>query len=168
MLHQCHLLVSIPKCFVDLLLCVHTVMLLSSGESLSPDEIEAVRVRNAASMSSCRFPAFDQLLNFIAQDVRASIDGAPVEKKYFIANNLHSNRPGFHWVAVVYDIKASSEYPLFVTPHLKRTQDINTRIDFGADADFSSSSYLPPLPLVVASSSSAPYVYDSLSAFLSD
>ena len=52
-------------------------MLLSSGESLSPDEIEAVRVRNAASMSSCRFPAFDQLLNFIAQDVRASIDDAP-------------------------------------------------------------------------------------------
>ena len=60
-------------------------MLLSSGESLSPDEIEAVRVRNAASMSSCRFPAFDQLLNFIAQDVRASIDGAPVgwEKVFY-------------------------------------------------------------------------------------
>ena len=63
-------------------------MLLSSGESLSPDEIEAVRVRNAASMSSCRFPAFDQLLNFIAQDVRASIYGAPVGKRYFIAYNL--------------------------------------------------------------------------------
>jgi len=88
----------------------------------------------------------------IAQDVRASIDGAPVGKRYFIANNLHSNRPGFHWVAVVYDIKTTSD-PLFVTPHLERTHDINAQIDFGAEADLNSSHYLPPLPLVGASSS---------------
>lgn len=54
-------------------------------------------------------------------------------KRYFIAYNLHSNRPGLHWVALVYGIKASSDYPLFVTPHLERTHDINAQIDFGAD-----------------------------------
>jgi hypothetical protein len=74
-------------------------------------------------------------------------------KRYFIAYNLHSNRPGLHWVALVYGIKASSDYPLFVTPHLERTHDINAQIDFGAEADFYSSHYLPPLPLVGASSS---------------
>ena len=74
-------------------------------------------------------------------------------KRYFIAYNLHSNRPGLHWVALVYGIKASSDYPLFVMPHLERAHDINAQIDFGAEADFYSSHYLPPLPLVGASSS---------------
>ena len=121
-----------------------------------PDEPGARRRPTGGHEASrfCRFLAFDQLLNFIAQDVRASIDGAPVGKRYFIANNLHSNRPGFHWVAVVYDIKASSD-PLFVTPHLERTHDINAQIDFGAEADFNSSHYLPPLPAAAAASSSS-------------
>jgi len=106
----------------------------------------------------CRFPAFDQLLNIIAQDVRASIDGAPVGKKYFVANNLNSNRAGFHWVAVVYEIKASSGTPLFVPLEQVQAHHINTRINFDSDADFnSSSSYLPPLPVVSAASSSSSF-----------
>ena len=34
--------------FVDLLFSIHAVMLLSSGERMSPDEIEAARVKNTA------------------------------------------------------------------------------------------------------------------------
>ena len=66
---------------------------------------------------------------------------APVGKKYFVANNLNSNRAGFHWVAVVYEIKASSGTPLFVPLEQVQAHHINTRINFDADADFNSSSY---------------------------
>jgi len=126
-----------------------------------PDEPGARRRPRGGQGASrfCRFLAFDQLLNLIAQDVRASIDGAPVGKKYFVANNLHSNRAGFHWVAVVYEIKASSETPLFVPLQLEQVQahHMNTRINFDADANFNSSSYLPPLPVVSAASSSSSF-----------
>ena len=102
----------------------------------------------------CRFPAFDQLLYSIAQDVRASIDGAPVGKKYFIANNLHSNRVGFHWLSVVYEIKAPSESPLIVSPQLEPTHDVNTRINFEADANVNNtSSSFTLLPTFSSSSS---------------
>ena len=126
-----------------------------------PDEPGARRRPRGGHGASrfCRFAAFDQLLNIIAQDVRASIDGAPVGKKYFVANNLHSNRAGFHWVAVVYEIKASSGTPLFVPLQLEQVQahHMNTRINFDADANFNSSSYLPPLPVVSAASSSSSF-----------
>ena len=103
----------------------------------------------------CRFPAFDQLLYSIAQDVRASIDGAPVGKKYFIANNLHSNRIGFHWVSVVYEIKAPSQSPLLVPPQLERTHDINTRINFEPEADINASSSLSLVPATFSAFSSS-------------
>ena len=63
-------------------------MLLSSGERMSPDEIEAASVKNTASKSaSCkhnRFVDFRLSFSSITEDVRASIDGVPVGKKYFI------------------------------------------------------------------------------------
>ena len=124
-----------------------------------PDEPGARRRPRGGHGASrfCRFPAFDQLLNIIAQDVRASINGAPVGKKYFVANNLNSNRAGFHWVAVVYEIKASSGTPLFVPLEQVQAHHINTRINFNADADFNSSSYIPPLPVVSAALSSSSF-----------
>ena len=122
-----------------------------------PDEPGARRRPRGGQGASrfCRFLAFDQLLNLIAQDVRASIDGAPVGKKYFVANNQNSNRLGFHWVAVVYEIKASSETPLFVPLQLEQGHHINTQINFDADADLNSSSFLSSFPVVAAASYSS-------------
>ena len=58
------IIISLPYCsvsmpskhnhFVALLFSFHAVILLLSGESMSADEIEAARVRNAASMSTSR------------------------------------------------------------------------------------------------------------------
>ena len=129
---------------------------------MSPDEIEAAKLKNTASKSAShkhyRFVDFRLLLSSITKDVRASIDVAPVGKIYFIANNFHINRVGFYWVPVVYEMKALPESSLIVSPQLERTHDINTRINFEADADFnnaSSSLSLPPATFSFSSFSSS-------------
>ena len=87
------------------------------------DEVGALpRTRGGLEASRfCRIMSFDQLIFNIAQDVRASLAGSPVGKKFVITNNCYIHvRPGVHWVAVVYEIKAedasqecASPEPLF-------------------------------------------------------
>jgi hypothetical protein len=66
----------------------------------------------------CRFPAFLHLMSsFIPlPKISEPLLMVPIGKKCFIANNLHSNRVGFHRVSVVYEIKTHSESPLIVPP----------------------------------------------------
>ena len=55
---------------------------------------------------------------------------------------------------MVYEIKASSETPLFVPLQLEQGH-INTQINVDADADFNSSSFFPAFRVVAASYSSS-------------
>ena len=59
---------------------------------MSPDEIEAARVKNTASKSASRKHnrfvdfrlSFSSITEEKFEDVRASVDGVPVGKKYFM------------------------------------------------------------------------------------
>ena len=87
--------------------------------------------------------SFDQLIFNIAQDVRASLAGSPVGKKFVITNNCYVHeRPGVHWVAVVYEIKAEYASQECASPEPVFGYGVNTRLDFEVDNDTD----IPSLP----------------------
>ena len=81
----------------------------------------------------CYVGPFDQLLHDIARDVRTSLDGAPVGKKYHITNNENSNGRGTHWVTVVYEIKSATTSPQHIF-HPASIGATSSRLHFDFDA----------------------------------
>ena len=75
----------------------------------------------------CHIGPFSQLLHDIARDVRSSLVGAPVGKKYYIVNSQET-----HWVTVVYEIKSASTSPQHITNSARIRVSNQLHFDFDA------------------------------------